>query len=48
MLRGTTPKSKPERTMALDADDFAKRALDHGWNWSALHAAQRMQTFIFF
>jgi hypothetical protein len=34
--------------MASEQDEYAKRALDHGWSWFALHAAQRMQTFNFF
>jgi hypothetical protein len=33
---------------AQDPNEFAKRAHDHAWNWFALHAAQRMQTFNFF
>ena len=31
-----------------DHDAVAKQALDHAWNWFALHSAQRMQTFRFF
>ena len=31
-----------------DSDAVAKQALDHAWNWFALHSAQRMQTFRFF
>jgi hypothetical protein len=34
--------------MTSDNDDNDELALDHGWNWFALHAAQRMQTFHFF
>jgi hypothetical protein len=34
--------------MPLDPDEIAKQARDHAWNWFALHAAQRMQTFNFF
>jgi hypothetical protein len=30
----------------MNADEI--KALDHAWNWFALHAAQRMQTFNFF
>jgi hypothetical protein len=29
-------------------NDTAKEALEHAWNWFALHAAQRLQTFNFF
>jgi hypothetical protein len=32
----------------LDPNDIAKQAREHAWNWFALHAAQRMQTFNFF
>src|SRR4051794_19087018 len=31
-----------------DPNDLVKQGLDHAWNWFALHAAQRMQTFNFF
>src|SRR5207302_790594 len=31
-----------------DPDEMAKQAREHAWNWFALHAAQRMQTFNFF
>jgi hypothetical protein len=31
-----------------DDHEIAKEARDHAWNWFALHAAQRMQTFNFF
>ena len=31
-----------------DRDAAAKQALDHAWNWFALHSSQRMQTFRFF
>jgi hypothetical protein len=34
--------------MPSDQDDIAKQAREHAWNWFALHAAQRMQTFNFF
>lgn len=32
----------------LDPDEIAKQARDHAWDWFALHASQRMQTFNFF
>jgi hypothetical protein len=31
-----------------DAREIAKQAREHAWDWFALHAAQRMQTFNFF
>jgi hypothetical protein len=31
-----------------DLNDVAKQAREHAWNWFALHATQRMQTFNFF
>jgi hypothetical protein len=31
-----------------DPSDIAKQAREHAWDWFALHAAQRMQTFNFF
>jgi hypothetical protein len=31
-----------------DQNEVAKQAREHAWNWFALHAAQRMQTFNFF
>ena len=34
--------------MSQSADDVSKAALDHAWNWFALHAGQRMQSFSFF
>ncbi len=35
--------------MASDpTDEIAKQARDYAWQWFALHAAQRMQTFNFF
>jgi hypothetical protein len=35
-------------TTPPDADEIAKQAREHAWNWFALHAAQRMQAFNFF
>jgi hypothetical protein len=32
----------------LDQGDIEKQAREHAWNWFALHAGQRMQTFNFF
>jgi hypothetical protein len=34
--------------MSLDPDQVAERAGDHAWDWFALHAAQRMQSFNYF
>ena len=34
--------------MSYESDGSAKSALDHAWNWFALHAGQRMQSFNFF
>ena len=34
--------------MSNDEDELNKEARDHAWNWFALHAAQRMQSFNFF
>ena len=34
--------------MPMDKDEINKISLDHAWNWFALHAAQRMQTFNYF
>jgi hypothetical protein len=31
-----------------DANETAKQAREHAWNWFALHATQRMQAFNFF
>jgi hypothetical protein len=31
-----------------DPHEIAKQAREHAWDWFALHAAQRMQTFNFF
>jgi len=31
-----------------DPEEIEKRAHDHAWDWFALHAGQRMQTFNFF
>src|SRR6266571_7503138 len=33
---------------ASGPNNFTKEALDHAWNWFALHAGQRMQSFNFF
>lgn len=32
----------------LDPDELAEQARDYAWEWFALHAGQRMQTFNFF
>ena len=34
--------------MSSDADEIAKQAREHAWNWFALHGTQRMQAFNFF
>jgi hypothetical protein len=34
--------------MEPDPSEIAKQARDHAWDWFALHAGQRMQTFNFF
>jgi hypothetical protein len=31
--------------MPVDPEEIAKQARDHAWDWFALHASQRMQTF---
>jgi hypothetical protein len=33
---------------ASDQNEVTKQAREHAWNWFALHAGQRMQTFNFF
>jgi hypothetical protein len=40
----TEQKERPSSA----APEIAKQARDYAWNWFALHAAQRMQTFNFF
>jgi hypothetical protein len=34
--------------ISADQNEIAKQGLEHAWNWFALHAGQRMQTFNFF
>jgi hypothetical protein len=34
--------------VSQSVDDFSDAALNHAWNWFALHAGQRMQSFNFF
>jgi hypothetical protein len=34
--------------MAFDEDELNKQVREHAWNWFALHAGRRMQSFNFF